>query len=50
MLITILKTVLVVFNIIFILGASKDFTKENHGSFAYIVFLLIELIIIVVLL
>lgn len=47
----IIKTILIVFNVLFILGSARDFNNDNtkeHNSLAYICFLFCEIIILVV--
>ena len=47
----IIKTILIVFNVLFILGSARDFNNDNtkeHNSLGYICFLFFELIILVV--
>ena len=46
----IIKTILIIFNLLFMIASAKDFNKENHSSFAYICTMFIELIAIVVML
>lgn len=46
----IIKTILIVFNLLFVIASARDFNKENHGSFAYICTMFIELIVIMVML
>ena len=47
----IIKTILIVFNVLFMLGSARDFNNDNskeQESLGYICFLFIELIILVV--
>lgn len=49
----IIKTILIVFNVLFMLGSARDFNNDNskeHNSLGYICFLFFELIILVVML
>ena len=46
----IIKTVFIVFNVLFLLGASRDFENQKRNPFGYLTWVFFEMIFIMVML